>query len=153
MTLINGVRVKPLKIIADERGRLFEILRRDEPFFTRFGQVYCTAVNVGVVKGWHYHKKQLDNFVCVNGMIKLVLYDDRPRSATRGEINEFFLGVHNPLLVQIPAKVWHGFKGISHPEAVVINVPDEPYHHQRPDEYRLDPRTKKIPYDWNQVDR
>ena len=153
MRVINGVRVKPLKVIPDERGRLFEILRRDDALFTKFGQVYCTTVNLGVVKGWHYHKKQVDNFVCVSGMIKLVAYDARPRSSTRGQINEWFLGVHQPLMVQIPAGVWHGFKGLSAPEAIVINIPTEPYHPLRPDEYRKDPHTSDIPYDWNRVDR
>lgn len=152
MKLITGVRVKPLRVIPDERGRLFEMLRRDESLFTAFGQAYCTTVNVGVVKGWHYHKKQVDNFVCVGGMIKLVAYDARPRSSTKGQINEFFLGVHQPLLVQIPPGVYHGFKGISHPEAIVINLPTEPYHHARPDEFRVDPHRNTIPYDWNRVD-
>ena len=153
MSLIKGIRVKSLRVRADERGRLFEILRRDEPLFKTFGQVYCTTVNAGVVKGWHYHRKQIDNFVCVSGMIKLVAYDARPASSTRGRVNEFYLGVHNPLLVQIPAGVYHGFKGISHPEAVVINVPTEPYHRRHPDEVRLDPHRNDIPYAWNQVDR
>ena len=153
MALIDGIRVKPLKVIPDERGRLLEILRRDEPLFQKFGQVYCTTVNFGVVKGWHVHKKQVDHFVCVSGMIKLVAYDPRPRSSTRGQFNEFCIGVHKPLLVRIPPGVYHGFKGISHPEAVVINVPTEPYHHKRPDEFRLDPHHNDIPYDWNQVDR
>jgi len=150
--MIKGVAVKPLKVIPDERGRLFEILRRDDALFTTFGQVYCTTVNLGVVKGWHYHKKQVDNFVCVSGMIKLVAYDARPRSSTREQVNEFFLGIHSPLLVQIPPGVYHGFKGLSHPEAVVINIPTEPYRHARPDEFRLDPHHKDIPYDWNQRD-
>ena len=153
MPLIKDLAVKPLKIIADERGRLFEVLRCDEPFFTRFGQVYCTSVTFGVVKGWHYHKKQVDNFVCVSGMIKLVAYDSRPDSPTHRQINEFFIGVHNQQLVRIPAGVHHGFKGISHPESIIINVPTEPYHHDEPDEYRLDPHGKEIPYNWERVDR
>ncbi|MBI4354285.1 MAG: dTDP-4-dehydrorhamnose 3,5-epimerase family protein [Candidatus Omnitrophica bacterium] len=152
MTLIKGVRSKTLKVIPDERGRLFEILRRDEPMFSKFGQVYCTSVEAGVVKGWHYHKKQIDNFVCVAGMIKLVLYDSRPGSPTKGQINEFFMGTHHQLLVQIPAKVYHGFKGLSQPEAIVINVPTEPYHHGKPDEYRLDPHQNDIPYNWARQD-
>jgi len=152
MTLIRGVRTKLLRVIPDERGRLFEMLRRDEPLFMKFGQVYCTTVNCGVVKGWHYHKKQVDNFVCVSGMIKLVAYDSRPRSSTKGVVNEFFIGTHNPLLVQIPAGVYHGFKGLSHREAIVINMPTEPYHHARPDEYRLDPHHSDIPYDWSRKD-
>ena len=152
MRLIHGLCVKALKVIPDERGRLFEILRCDEALFTRFGQVYCTTVTEGVIKGWHYHKRQVDNFACVSGMIKLVAYDGRARSATKGLVNEFFIGTHQPLLVQIPAGVHHGFKGISHPESVVINVPNYPYHHDRPDEYRLPPHTKKIPYDWSRHD-
>jgi len=152
MTLIKGIAVKPLNVIPDERGRLFEILRCDEPLFQRFGQVYCTSVQYGVVKGWHFHTKQIDNFVCVSGMIKLVAYDDRARSSTRGRINEFFLGVHHPILVQIPAGVWHGFKGISHPESLVINVSTEPYHHAKPDESRRDPHDPQIPYDWSRKD-
>ena len=152
MRLISGIRVKPLKVIPDERGRLFEMLRRDEPLFTTFGQVYCTTVTIGVVKGWHYHKKQVDNFVCVGGMIKLVTYDNRPGSPTKGLVNEFFIGVHNPMLVQIPPGVLHGFKGISSHEAIVINISTEPYHHARPDEYRLDPYDSGIPYDWNRRD-
>ena len=152
MKLIDGVHVKPLQVISDERGRLFEILRRDEPLFTKFGQVYCTTVQFGVVKGWHFHKKQVDHFVCVSGMIKLVAYDSRPKSTTKGLVNEFFIGTHNPQLVQIPAGVYHGFKGITQPESIVINVPTEPYHHARPDEYRLDPHQNNIPYDWNRKD-
>lgn len=153
MRLIKGVRVKRLRVIPDERGRLFEMLRRDDAIFLKFGQVYCTTVNLGVVKGWHYHKKQVDHFVCVSGMIQLVAYDGREGSSTKGVVNEFFIGVHNPLLVQIPPGVYHGFKGLSEPEAVVINIPSEPYHRQRPDEYRVDPHHNDIPYDWSRRDR
>ena len=149
MRLIKGVRTKSLRVIPDERGRLFEMLRRDDRLFLKFGQAYCTTVEHGVVKGWHVHKRQVDNFVCVAGMIKLVAYDERSGSPTKGTINEFFIGVHNPLLVQIPAGVHHGFKGLAEPEAVVINISTEPYHRRRPDEHRLDPRHSGIPYDWD----
>ena len=152
MKLIQGVRTKSLRVIPDERGRLFEMLRRDDTLFMKFGQVYCTIVNCGAVKGWHYHKKQVDHFVCVSGMIKLVAYDGRAHSRTKGMVNEFFLGVHTPLLVQIPPGVYHGFKGLTEPEAIVINIPTEPYHHARPDEYRLEAHTTEIPYDWNRKD-
>ena len=152
--MIQGIKVKSLKVIPDERGRLFEILRHDEPFFRKFGQVYCTTVSHGVVKGWHYHKKQVDNFVCVAGMIKLVAYDSRRASSTYKELNEFFLGDHQQQVVRIPAGVYHGFKGISHPEAVVLNIPTEPYHHAKPDEYRLPAHQNDlILYDWNAVDK
>lgn len=150
---IDGVQVKRLKVIPDDRGRLMEILRRDDPLFIKFGQVYMTTAFPGVVKAWHYHKLQTDSFTCVKGMLKLALYDARENSPTRGEVAEFFIGESNPCLVQIPAGVYHGFKGIGLEEAIVVNCPTEPYNHEQPDEYRLDAHTDEIPYDWTRQDR
>ena len=150
--MIDGVKVTPLKVLPDERGRLMEIMRCDDDVFEKFGQVYMTTAYPGVVKAWHYHKIQSDHFSVVKGMMKLALYDDRDGSPTRGEVNEFFLGVHNPILVKIPKGVYHGFKAIGVEEAVVINVPTEPYNREQPDEYRLDAHDNDIPYDWAQKD-
>ncbi len=143
---------KPLKMIADERGRLMEMLRADDPFFTGFGQVYLTTAYPGVVKAWHYHERQVDHFVCVRGMMKVVLYDDRKDSPTRGTVNEFFIGDHNPMLVRIPAGVYTAFKCISEHEAVIINTPTELYRHDAPDEFRIDAHDAAIPYDWARRD-
>lgn len=151
--MIDGVKTKQLKVIPDERGRLMEMLRADDPIFVKFGQIYMTTVYPGVTKAWHYHKKQYDNFVVVRGMLKLVLFDSRDSSPTKGEVQEFFIGDHNPLLVQIPPMVYHGFKGISTEDTIVINCCTEPYNRADPDEYRLDAHTKDIPYDWARKDR
>jgi len=149
---IDGTLVKQLRVIPDERGRLMEILRRDDPFFTAFGQVYVSTVYPGVVKAWHYHRVQVDRFTCIRGMIKAVLYDNRDGSPTQGLINEFFVGEHNPCLIVIPAGVYHGWMGISEYEAYVINAPSEPYNRSDPDEYRVDPHRGGIPYDWARKD-
>ena len=150
--MIDGVKIKKLRVIPDERGRLMEILRSDDEFFTQFGQVYMTTAYPGVVKAWHYHKVQSDNMAVIRGMMKIVLYDSRRESKTFGEVNEFFAGEHNPVLIHIPPLVFHSFKCISTEEAVVINVPTEAYRYREPDEYRVDPHTKDIPYDWNRRD-
>ncbi|MBN1918118.1 MAG: dTDP-4-dehydrorhamnose 3,5-epimerase family protein [Verrucomicrobia bacterium] len=150
--MIDGVKVKKLCVICDERGRLMEILRADDPEFIKFGQVYMTTVGPGVVKAWHSHRKQTDSMAVVSGMAKIVLYDGRTVSPTRGEVNEFFVGEHNPILVQIPQGVQHGMKGIGGREAIIINTVTEPYNRDEPDEYRLDPHDNDIPYDWAQKD-
>lgn len=150
--MIEGVMIKKLKAIPDERGRLMEILRVDDEMFKGFGQVYMTTAFPGVVKGWHYHKKQYDNMAVVKGMMKIVLYDSRPESATRGEINEIFAGEHNLVMVHIPPYVYHGFKCISTEEAVVINTPTEVYNYQDPDEFRVHPHDNDIPYEWDRKD-
>ncbi len=150
--MIHGVEVKQLKVIPDERGRLMEVLRCDENFFKKFGQVYITTAYPNVVKGWHYHKKQEDNMAVIKGMMKIVLYDGREGSPTYGHVNEYFLGVHSPLLLKIPPMILHGFKCISDEESIVINVTSEPYNREIPDEFRVDPHSNKIPYDWNRKD-
>lgn len=153
ITVIDGVKIKKLKPIPDERGRLMEILRSDDDLFLRFGQVYITTAYPGVVKAWHYHKKQTDNFAVVHGMMKIVLYDSRKDSPSNGQINEFFAGTLNPLLIQIPPMVIHGFKCIGEHESMVINCPTEVYNYTNPDEYRIDPHSKDIPYSWDRKDR
>jgi dTDP-4-dehydrorhamnose 3,5-epimerase len=150
--LIHGVKTKKLRLIPDERGWLMEVLRTDETdLFTKFGQVYISATYPGVVKAWHYHKQQVDNFACIAGMVKLVLIDTRPGSPTEGTINEFFLGSQNPTLVQVPNLVYHGWKCISEEVALVVNVPNEPYRYDDPDEFRLEPHGS-LPYDWARKD-
>jgi dTDP-4-dehydrorhamnose 3,5-epimerase len=150
--MIQGVKTKKLRLIPDERGRLMEILRCDDELFSQFGQVYMTTAYPGVVKGWHYHKRQTDNIAVVRGMMKLALYDGRADSPTHGEVNEFFIGEHNPLLIQIPKLVLHGFKCISQHEAIAVNIPTEKYNYDEPDEYRVHPHDNDIPYDWNRRD-
>jgi dTDP-4-dehydrorhamnose 3,5-epimerase len=151
--MIEGVKTKKLKVIPDERGRLMEMLRSDDELFITFGQVYLTTAYPGVVKGWHYHKKQTDNMVVAKGMMKIVLYDAREGSATKGEVNEFFMGIHNTILLQIPPFVFHGFKCIGEEEAMVINCPTETFNYEDPDEFRVDPHENDIPYEWGRADR
>jgi len=146
--MIDGVKLKDLKLIPDERGRLMEILRADDEWFEKFGQVYMTTAYPGVVKAWHYHKLQTDNMAVIKGMMKVVLYDAREDSPTYEEVNEFFLGEHNFKLIQIPKMVYHGFKCIGAEEAIVINIPTETYDYKNPDEYRVDPYKNDIPYNW-----
>lgn len=150
--MIEGVRIRQLRVIPDERGRLMEMVRADDGEFVKFGQVYMTTCYSGVVKGWHYHKLQHDYMAVVKGMMKIVLYDNRDGSPTKGEVNEFFAGEHNPVRIQIPPGVCHGFKCISDGEAIVVNTVTEPYRYDNPDEYRIDPHENDIPYDWERRD-
>ena len=147
--MIEGVKTKILSVIPDERGRLMEILREDDEMFERFGQVYMTTNNPGVVKAWHYHHHQADNVTCLKGMIKLVLYDARKESSTYKETNEIFLGEHKPLLVHIPPYVCHGWKCISETESIVVNIPTQVYRYDDPDEHRIPWDDPKIGYDWS----
>jgi dTDP-4-dehydrorhamnose 3,5-epimerase len=146
--IIEGVAIKNLRVIPDERGWLMEILRCDDTLFKKFGQVYLTTAYPGVVKAWHYHKKQTDNFTCVHGMMKVALYDARKDSPTHKVLMELFSGERNPILISVPPGVYHGFKSIGIDTAYFLSIPTLPYNHQEPDEYRLPADTPEIPYDW-----
>ena len=149
--MIEGVKIKSLKKICDERGMVMHMLRCDDPEFESFGEIYFSCVYPGVVKGWHGHKKMTLNYAVIKGMIKLVLYDDRTKSPTKGELMEIFMGDSNYILATIPPRVWNGFKGIGTEMAIVANCAS---HLHDPDEIvRIDPLSGDIPYDWGLVHR
>jgi dTDP-4-dehydrorhamnose 3,5-epimerase len=147
--MIEGVIVKELKVIPDERGSLMEMMRSTDPEFQKFGQVYMTMVYPGVVKAWHYHKLQTDHFVCVAGMAKVVLHDTREGSPTKGETNEFVIGWQRQRLIVIPPDVYHGFTAVGSEPAYIVNIPTEVYNDAEPDEYRLPFDDTSIGYDWS----
>ncbi|MBA4147929.1 MAG: dTDP-4-dehydrorhamnose 3,5-epimerase family protein [Verrucomicrobia bacterium] len=144
--MINGVQIRPLRQIVDERGKIMHMLRCDSVGFSRFGEVYFSWVNPGVVKAWHIHLEMTLNYAVPLGNIKLVLYDERPDSSTRGQVQEIFLGPDNYQLVTIPPMVWNGFKGVGVVPAMVANCSDIP--HDANEIQRRDPNDPTIPYDW-----
>jgi dTDP-4-dehydrorhamnose 3,5-epimerase len=150
--LIEGFGLRRAKVIPDERGRLGEILRVDDPWFQKFGQVYFTTTYPGVVKAWHYHQSQFDHFYVVRGRVKAALYDARQDSPTRGTVHEFYLGEHCPGLARIPPGVQHGWMCVSDVEAIIINIVSEPFDYAKPDEFRTHPHDNDIPYEWTRRD-
>ena len=146
MSGIEGVAVRPRRRIADERGAILHMLRNDDDEFEAFGEIYFSLVYPGVVKGWHRHQEMTLNYAVPVGMIKLVCYDDRPGSATHGNLLEIHTGELDYSLVTVPPGVWNGFKGEGTAPALVANCATIPH---RVDEIeRLDPFDNHIPYDW-----
>jgi dTDP-4-dehydrorhamnose 3,5-epimerase len=146
MNLIDGVQHIPLRRIPDERGTILHMMRATDPHFQQFGEIYFSTIYNGLVKGWHHHREMTLNYSCVHGRIKLVLFDDREGSATRGVINEFFLGPDDYSLVIIPPEVWNGFKGMHEPYSIVANCCTHAHDPSRSS--RLDPFDNHIPYNW-----
>ena len=146
LNMINGVILKDLVVHKDTRGQLFEIMRKDEPHFLRFGQAYITVCNPGWVKGWHYHKKQSDTFFVLKGKSKIVLYDIRKNSPTRGKIGVYILSEAKPQILRIPKGVVHGFECVGKTESRIMNIPDYLYNYKKPDEYRIKLDSKEVPY-------
>jgi len=143
---IEGVIIKPLQKIPDERGCIYHMLRCDDPLFEKFGEIYFSMVYPGIIKGWHLHKEMTLHYAVLVGTVKIALYDDRIGSSTRGNLFEFLTGEDNYCLIKIPPKIWNGFKGVSEKPAIVANCTTLPHH---PDEIvRLDPFSETIAYNW-----
>lgn len=146
-TPIHDLTVVPLRRIPDERGTILHMLRRTDPHFIEFGEIYFTSVYRNVVKGWHRHRDMSLNYACVHGRVKLVVFDDREASPTRGSLMEVFLGTDSHLLVVVPPGVWNGMKGMSEPFALVANCATHPHDPHRTE--RADPFGDTVPYDWD----
>ena len=145
--MIDGVVITPLKQIPDERGKIMHMLRSDDPQFERFGEIYFSMIYPGAIKAWHLHTKMTLNYAVVSGTIKLVLYDPRTSSPTKGEVQEIFLGEQNYVRVKIPPGIYNGFKGVGTTPALVANCATIP--HDPAEIQRLDPFSKDIPYSWD----
>lgn len=144
--MIEGVIITQLKQILDERGKVMHMMSRKSPVFRKFGEIYFSTVHPGIVKGWHLHKRMYLNYAVVFGKIKLVLYDDRKNSATKGEIMEVFLGPDNYQLLTVPPRIWNAFQGLGTQTSIVANCATIP--HDKEEITRLHPYSDKIPYDW-----
>jgi dTDP-4-dehydrorhamnose 3,5-epimerase len=149
---IHDVIITPLRKICDDRGRIMHMMKPpvEGGTFT-LGEVYCSTVYPGVVKGWHIHDRMTLNYVVLSGMIKFVCYDEREGSPTRGVAQEIAMGEHNHVRVTVPPGVWNGFKGLGTTEALVVNMTDIP--HDPAEIHRCDPHQSHIPYVWAVKDR
>ena len=145
--MIHDVIIQPLRRIPDERGTIMHMLKNSDPWFDSFGEIYFSTVYPEVVKGWHIHHRMTLNYCVIVGSIKLVLYDDRPESPTRGEVNEIYIGTENYNLVKIPPLIWNGFKGVGSNTAILANCSSAP--HAPTEIERLDPFDNQIPYSWD----
>ena len=150
-TLIEGVKILPLRTIPDERGAIYHGVRKEQ-LLNDFGEVYFSKIYPGAIKGWHVHETLELNYICVHGMIKLVLHDLRKKSKTYGVTQEFFMGDDNHILVHIPAGVANGSKGFgATPFSLVANVAS--HAHDPSLKYkRIDPHGGEIDYNWDRKD-
>ena len=150
-TKIEGVWIKPLRKIPDERGMIMHMLRADEPIFDKFGEIYFSVGLPGAIKGWHNHTRQSQNYAVIQGMIKLVLYDERENSHSKNELIEIFTGEDKYELIHIPPGVVNGYKTYGTKPAIIANCADMP--HDPNEMIRYNPLKSHIDYNWDIVQR
>jgi len=145
--MIHDIKVTPLKIISDDRGKVMHMLRKDSAIFKSFGEIYFSTIFENSIKAWHLHKDSTLNYACINGKVKLVLFDDRENSSTKGNYQELILSPENYFLVTIPPNIWNGFKGLGKSESIIANCLTLP--HDEKEMVRKEPVDKIFNYNWN----
>ena len=146
-TKIEGVVLTPLKQIKDERGAVFHVIKSSEKQFNKFGEAYFSKINNNVIKGWKFHKEMKQNFCVPFGKLKLVLFDNRENSKTKGLINEIILDDYkNYKRVTIPKNIWYSFKCHSDPYCLLLNISN--IEHDPLESTTIEINTNKIPYSW-----
>ncbi len=144
--MINDVKITPLKIISDNRGKVMHMLRTDSQVFEKFGEIYFSTIYHQSIKGWHLHKESVLNYVCIKGKVKLVLFDNRKESSTKGVYQELILSPEDYFLVTIPPNIWNGFKGLDEAESIIANCLTLP--HDEKEMVRKDSFDKSFSYKW-----
>ena len=145
--MIHDVKITPLKIISDNRGKVMRMLRTDSQVFEKFGEIYFSTIYHQSIKGWHLHKESTLNYVCIKGKVKLVLFDNRKESSTKGVYQELILSPEDYFLVTIPPNIWNGFKGLDKNESIIANCLTLP--HNEKEMVRKNAFDKSFSYKWN----
>ena len=146
--MIDGVQLKRLTVHSDDRGFLMEVLRADDPFFAPIKQTTYTEAYPGVIKAFHWHRRQMDIWFFTSGMAQVVLYDLRPESPTHRQTDVVILGERAPGLLAIPIGVAHGYRVLGTKPAGLLYHTTETYDPADPDEERIPHDDPTIGFDW-----
>ena len=145
--MLDDIRVRQQVTQQDHRGTLTEIYSPSWGFDDiPLVFIYTVTTRPGMIKGWAVHHQQVDRYFFYLGSLKLVLYDARESSPTRGMINELYFSEVNRSLVSVPPGVYHAVENVGATDALMINFPSEPYRHEDPDKYTLPLENDVIPY-------
>ena len=138
--MIEGVQLIPLRKFEDERGWFTEI-RRESAMPKPTRQTNVVFSRRGVIRGLHYHERgQDDLFVCLQGMVRVVLLDRES-----GETFSADIGDDNPAAVYVPGRLAHGYEALT--DALFCYEVTEEYDPDDPDEHEVpwnDPRVRHL---------
>lgn len=146
--LIEGVVYKKCVKHCDDRGYFTELVRDDEGLLQHFGQMSASLTYPGVIKAFHYHKKQDDIWYFPAGNAQVVLYDLREESSTYRQTDVYYLGELNPSVLLIPTGVAHGYRVLGNEPAVIVYLTTKSYQASDPDEYRIAYNDPEINFNW-----
>lgn len=151
--MIEGVSIKKISQFHDDRGFFCEVLKLGEESFHEIKQTSYAETYPGVIKAFHWHKKQWDVWCVVKGQAQIVLHDLRENSPTRGQTDVLYAGEKNMIVVAIPMGVAHGYKVLGNSPMGILYHTSEAYDPKNPDEERIAFDDPDIAFDWGTKNR
>ena len=125
---MNEPNLKNIRAFCDGRGF---------SYFNLFGKIGDGQINLGnlhsgVVKAFHYHNFQTDYWFCIKGDIRVICI-----SPDRSIVKNFYIGEHNPAILEIPPGWLHGYKNVSSDTSTLLYWVTKEYDPKNPDEERV----------------
>jgi dTDP-4-dehydrorhamnose 3,5-epimerase len=151
--LIEGVLMHKMRNVMKDNGYLTEIFREEWEEGAEIKHIFQETLNPGEITAWHCHQNTTDRLFASLGSLKIVLYDARKESSTRGLLNVFRVGTAHPHLIVVPPGIWHGVMNIGPEISLIVNITDKVYEYESPDHWRLDEDTDQIPYSFRKSHR
>ena len=133
--MLQGIRVKAVNRLPDERGFFTEVMRKDwKDLFAedKIVQANLSLTYPNIIRAWHRHLRgQTDYFLALKGLIKICAYDDKTQ-----ELDEVVSGALSLQVVRMPGQYWHGFKVLGDEPAMLLYFTTNLYDPANPDEER-----------------
>lgn len=118
---VNQLIVTPLTRIQVAGGDVLHGIKRSDPGYVDFGEAYFSIVEVGAIKAWKRHLRMTLNLVVPFGMVCFAFLDDE------GVVREETIGENHYVRLTVPPRIWFGFKGLSVPYSILMNLADIPH--------------------------
>lgn len=151
--MITNVKIKKLTVHPDDRGFFIEILKFGEETYSEIKQTSYTETYPGVIKAFHWHRRQTDIWCVIKGMAQVVLYDMREGSITKGITDVFHAGQDNRILISIPPGVAHGYRVLGNEPVALLYHTTQAYDANNLDEERIPWNDPAIGFDWTTKNR
>ena len=116
-TVLDKIKVIPLKIKKQSLGNVMYVLKKKELKKGNFGEAYFSKIKFNKIKAWKYHLKMMLNLTVPYGKVKFVFYSKQDNSFRVIEI-----GAKKYFRLTVPPKIWFGFKGMGKSENIILNI-------------------------------
>ena len=138
-TKLEKILITPLSRISNANGDILHAMKKGDPGFNGFGEVYFSIIHGGSIKAWKRHIRMTLNLVVPFGGVEFIFSDGH------GNFRMERVGQERYARLTVPPGIWFGFMGLNNPHSILMNCADIPHEPSEIERKELD----EIPYKWS----